>query len=206
LLTPARAQGALIGGFHPLCLFSGSPADSERLAGCSVTIEAQSALEATLAALARAISCHPLTIAPGARMLYHGAAHYGASFVLCGLSECVELWRTLGLSEEQSLRALLPMLAGTIETAREKGLANALAGPVSRGDAQVLAQQLTRFEATGGDHATLYALLTRRAISLARQRATPPAQLDAIEAAVEATLARSLPQAQTPSRDKVTPE
>ncbi|TKC91684.1 DUF2520 domain-containing protein [Trinickia terrae] len=200
LLAPARKQGAATGGFHPLYLFGGSPADIERIAGCSVTIEAEGELEAALAALARAISCHPLTIPPGTRMRYHGAAHYAASFALCALSECVELWRALGFTEAESLRALLPMLAGTIETARDKGLAGALAGPVSRGDAGVVEKQLALFETMGGDHAALYALLTRRAVALARQRAKPPASLDAIEAAVEASLARSLQQVQASSK------
>jgi predicted short-subunit dehydrogenase-like oxidoreductase (DUF2520 family) len=98
-------------------------------------------------------------------MLYHGAAHYAASFALCGLAEAVELWRGLGFDEAAALRALLPMLAGTIETARDKGNANALAGPVSRGDTGIVERQLALLEAHGGDHATLHALMTRRAVA-----------------------------------------
>lgn len=78
------------------------------------------------------------------------------------------------MDEEEALRALLPMLSGTVETAREKGLANALAGPVSRGDAGIVERQLALLDGMGGDHATLYALMTRRAVELARRRATPP--------------------------------
>ncbi len=192
VLEGAAAQGALTGGFHPLFLFGGTPADVDRIAGCSITIEAGDELAEALKTLARSLSCHPLTIAGGERMLYHGAAHYAASFALCALSEAVELWRALGLAEEDTLRALLPMLSGTIETAREKGLANALAGPVSRGDAALLQKQLARFEALGGDHAILYGLLTRRAVALARQRANPPAAIDAIDRIVEDGLGRAL--------------
>lgn len=192
ILAGAAAQGVLTGGFHPLFLFSGAPADVDRIAGCSITIEANAELAQALKTLARSMSCHPLEIPAGQRMLYHGAAHYAASFALCALSEAVELWRTLGLSEEDALRALLPMLSGTIDTAREKGLANALAGPVSRGDAALLQKQLACFEALGSDHAALYGLLTRRAVALARQRANPPATLDAIDRIVEDSLARTL--------------
>jgi predicted short-subunit dehydrogenase-like oxidoreductase (DUF2520 family) len=129
-------------------------------------------------------------------MLYHAAAHYAASFALCGLAECVALWRTLGFDEDDALRAVLPMLAGTIETARDKGLPNALAGPVSRGDTGVVEKQLALLEGFGGDHAALYALMTRRAVALARRRAQPPAAIDAIDAAVEDSLSRSLNQIQ----------
>ncbi|WP_027801506.1 Rossmann-like and DUF2520 domain-containing protein [Paraburkholderia dilworthii] len=195
MLVPARDQGASIGGFHPLYLFSGELVDLERIAGCSVTIEADGALKDTLTALAVALRCHPLSIPPGSRMLYHGAAHYAASFALCSLAECVALWRTLGFAEDEALRALLPMLAGTIETAREKGLPNALAGPVSRGDTGVVQKQLALFESLGGDHAALYGLLSRRAVALAQRRAAPPEAIAGIADAVEQSLSRSLNQA-----------
>ncbi len=192
LLEAARAQGAAIGGFHPLYLFGGGAADLERIAGCSITVEADGALQTTLDALVLALRCHPLSIPPGGRMLYHAAAHYAASFALCSLAECVALWRTLGFAGDDALRALLPMLAGTIETARDKGLPDALAGPVSRGDTGVVSKQLALLEDRGGDHAALYALMTRRAIDLARRRATPPASLEAIAQVVEQSLARAL--------------
>jgi predicted short-subunit dehydrogenase-like oxidoreductase (DUF2520 family) len=195
LLAPAREQGAAVGGFHPLYLFSGELADLERIAGCSVTIEADGSLKDTLTALAVALRCHPLSIPPGGRMLYHAAAHYAASFALCSLAECVALWRTLGFAEDDALRALLPMLAGTIETARDKGLPNALAGPVSRGDTGVVQKQLALLEGLGGDHAALYGLLSRRAVALAERRVTPPAAIAAIADAVEESLGRSLNQA-----------
>jgi predicted short-subunit dehydrogenase-like oxidoreductase (DUF2520 family) len=202
LLAPARDQGVSIGGFHPLYLFSGELADLERIAGCSVTIEADGALKDTLTALAVALRCHPLSIPAGGRMLYHAAAHYAASFALCSLAECVALWRTLGFAEDDALRALLPMLAGTIEAARDKGLPNALAGPVSRGDTGVVAKQLALLEGLGGDHAALYGLLSRRAVGLAERRVTPPAALEAIAATVEDSLNRSLNQAAAGARVK----
>ena len=190
VLAPVRAQGGDIGGFHPLYLFGGVDGDLARIQGCSVTIEAAEPLSETLTALARALGCHPLSIPPGGRMLYHAAAHYAASFALAALSETVSLWQQLGFSEDDALRAVLPMLAGTIETAREKGLAGALAGPVSRGDAGIVEKQLTLLDSLGGDHATLYALMTRRAIGLARRRPVPPSAsaLAAMERSIENVL------------------
>ncbi|ALK29586.1 Rossmann-like and DUF2520 domain-containing protein [Burkholderia plantarii] len=192
LLAPARAQLAQTGGFHPLYLFGGADADLTRIEGCSVTIEADGTLRPVLDALAAALGCHPLAIPPGGRMLYHAAAHYAASFALCGLAEAVALWRQLGMNEADALRALLPMLSGTIETARDKGLANALAGPVSRGDAGIVERQLALLDELGDDHAVLYALMTRRAVGLARRRAVPPAGLDALAGSVDALLASHL--------------
>jgi predicted short-subunit dehydrogenase-like oxidoreductase (DUF2520 family) len=191
VLDPVRVRGGVIGGFHPLFLFSGLPGDRERIAGCSVTIEANGPLLDTLTTLAGALGCKALSIPPGGRLLYHAAAHYAASFALCALSETVELWKELGFGEDEALGAVLPMLAGTIETAREKGLPGALAGPVSRGDSEIVEKQLALLNTLGGDHAMLYALMTKRAVALAKRRPSPPpsAALDAMERAIDATLA-----------------
>ncbi|MBU9389932.1 DUF2520 domain-containing protein [Burkholderia multivorans] len=201
VLDPAKRQHVATGGFHPLYLFGGTDADLARIDGCSVTIEADGTLHATLLRLVAALGCHPLSIPAGGRMLYHAAAHYAASFALCGLAEAVELWRGLGFDEEAALRALLPMLAGTIETARDKGLANALAGPVSRGDTGIVERQLALLDARGGDHATLYALMTRRAIALAAKRAAPPASLPALTEIVETALARAADRPSPPQHE-----
>jgi len=185
LLDTAREQGALTGGFHPLFLFSGTPADQQRIRGASVTLEAAAPLQAQLIGLIQALGCTPLEIPPGARMLYHASANYAASFVLCSLRETVDVWAGFGIAEDEVLSALWPMLEGTIKTARERGLSGALAGPVSRGDAAVVAKQLERLAQLGGDHASLYAMMTYRAVKLARQRSNPPPALDQIEALLQ---------------------
>ncbi len=182
LLEPARKQGAAIGGFHPLYLFSGLAADRERIVGAYITLEAPEPLETQLTALVHALRCTPLEIPAGARMLYHASANYAASFILCGLREAVEVWGSFGVNEEDTLAALWPMLEGTLKTAHDRGLSSALAGPVSRGDAAVVERQLERLQQLGGEHARLYAQMTRRAVRLARARKPMPGALDAIDA------------------------
>ena len=107
------------------------------------------------------------------------------------------MWRKLGFDENHALRALLLMVACTLETARDRGLANALAGPVSRGDLGVVEKQLSLMEQLGGDHGALFGLMPRRAVALARARAAPHAAIDAIAAAVEQSLCPTLKGAVT---------
>jgi len=185
LLDPPRKQGAAIGGFHPLYLFSGLAADRERIVGAYITLEAPEPLKTQLTALVHALRCTPLEIPAGARMLYHATANYAASFILCGLREAVEVWGSFGVNEEDTLAALWPMLEGTLKTARDRGLSSALAGPVSRGDAAVVERQLERLQQLGGEHARLYAQMTRRAVRLARARKPMPGALDAIDALLD---------------------
>ena len=86
LLAPARDQGASIGGFHPLYLFSGNLTDVDRIAGSSVTIEADGPLKGELMTLAAALRCHPLSIPPGgpAAVPRRGASHCELCFMQSG--------------------------------------------------------------------------------------------------------------------------
>lgn len=168
VLEPAARAGALIGGFHPLQIFS-DPAHAARLlAGSTVAIEGPPELGAELRELAQRLGMTPLRLPPGVRALYHGGASFAASFLLSMLQEAVEIWRSFGIDEQQALQALLPLARGTLDAAASRGLAGSLAGPVSRGDAGVVARHLQALERLGPGHAAFYRELTRRQIELAR--------------------------------------
>jgi predicted short-subunit dehydrogenase-like oxidoreductase (DUF2520 family) len=167
VLQPAADAGALIGGFHPLQIFSDPEQALALLRGCSVAIEAPPALDAQLRALAALLQMRPIALPPGARALYHGGASYAASFLLSMLDEAVQAWAGFGVSEADALQALLPLAEGTLKSARAKGLAGALAGPVSRGDAGVVARHLAAFGALGAEQRAFYAQMTERQLRLA---------------------------------------
>jgi predicted short-subunit dehydrogenase-like oxidoreductase (DUF2520 family) len=166
VLQPAADAGAEIGGFHPLQIFSDPQRAIELLAGSSVAIEGPPTLEAQLQQLAHTLGMHPLRLPPGARALYHGSASYAASFLLSMLNEAVTVWRSFGIDEAQALQALLPMAHGTLDAATRKGLSAAVAGPISRGDAGVVARHLAAFTALGAEHAELYREFSRRQLDL----------------------------------------
>lgn len=166
VLQPAADAGAQICGFHPLQIFSDPARALELIAGSSVAIEGPPELEAQLQHLAGLLGMHPIRLPPGARALYHGGASYAASFLLSMLKEAVAAWRSFGVDEALALQALLPLAQGTLAAAASKGLSAAVAGPVSRGDAGVIARHLAAFEALGPEHAALYREMTRRQLAL----------------------------------------
>lgn len=169
VLQPAADAGAAIGGFHPLQIFSDPERAVALLAGSSVAIEGPPALEAQLYQIAHTLGMHPLRLPPGARALYHGGASYAASFLLSMLDEAVSAWRAFGIDEAQALQALLPMAHGTLAAAASKGLSAAVAGPLSRGDAGVIARHLAAFNALGPEHAALYREFAQRQLELVQR-------------------------------------
>jgi len=182
-LDAARAAGALVGGFHPLQIFSDPETARALLAGTSVAIEAEAGLQALLHRLAHDMGMKPFALPPGSRAAYHAAANLAASFLLSMLDEACQVWAAAGLPAEQALGALLPLSRGTLAAAQQRGLAGALSGPISRGDAAVVAGHLQALQAMGPAHAAFYRELSRRQLLLA-------AQAGRLSAAQQAALAR----------------
>jgi predicted short-subunit dehydrogenase-like oxidoreductase (DUF2520 family) len=169
-LQAAADQGAAVAGFHPLQIFSDPVLAAQRLRGSSVAIEASDApLRGQLEALAAALGLPVLHLPPGGRALYHAGAAYAASYLLAMLDEAAAVWRTLGIDEAATLRALLPLAHLTLDAAAERTLAGAQAGPIARGDAAVVRRQIEALTALGPSHAAFYRELGQRQLMLARR-------------------------------------
>ena len=170
VLAPALAAGAAVGGFHPLQIFSDPALALSLLKGSAVAIEAEDAqLRETLLRLAALSGMKPLQLRPGTRAAYHGAASFAASFLLSMMDEASQIWAAIGLPQDLALEALLPLARGTLQSAEARGLAAALAGPISRGDAGVVASHLRALDRLGGAHGAFYREFSRRQLKLARE-------------------------------------
>jgi len=170
VLRSAAEQGADIGGFHPLQLFADPQVALPLMAGSSVAIEAHGSLDAELRRLAAGVGYRPITLPPGVRPRYHAATNYAASFLLSMLREACDLWNSFGVDDAQALAALLPLARGTLDTAAVRGLPGALAGPISRGDAAVVAMHMTDLAQLDGRFLEFYRSVALRQLRLARER------------------------------------
>lgn len=179
-LAHAAAAGASTGGFHPIQIFTDVASTLPLLPGTTVGIEAEGRLSALLHDIAGRLAMVPMTIPPGKRALYHGGSLFMSSFLLSMFDQSVRLWQTLGMSEAQTLAALLPLAQGVVHTAGQKGLANAIAGPVSRGDGEVIRRHMAALAETDGHYLQMYRAFTHQQLILARQAGKLP--VDRVEA------------------------
>jgi len=171
-LSPAKALGALIGGFHPLQMFADPDVALSGLPGCTVGIEAEDALLKTLEALARSVGCVPMTLPVGIRPLYHASAYYVGPFLIALLKEGAKLWAQFGASERQAMDALMPLLRGSMAAVQHAGLANGMGGCVARGDIGTIRKHVAALEQTDSSAAGLYRELALRNVPLALERGT----------------------------------
>lgn len=171
-LAHAREEGAATGGFHPMQTFGADPAAAARsLPGCTVTIEAQDAvLDARLVAIAERLGCAVNRLAPGMRARYHAAAGYASQFVNVLLAEAARVWATWGASEADTVRALLPLVRGTLAAVETSGIAHGMPGPVSRGNVSTVAKHMAAMNQLGEPVLSSYRLLCSRTVPLALAR------------------------------------
>jgi predicted short-subunit dehydrogenase-like oxidoreductase (DUF2520 family) len=74
-----------------------------------------------------------------------------------------------GISKEDALPALLPLLRGTVENLAKVGIPRALTGPIARGDASTITRHLEALAATPELRA-IYRTLGQRAVRVAEAK------------------------------------
>lgn len=180
-LEAAARGGALIGGFHPMQTFGDPAAAVRSLPGCTITIEAPEPLNAALVAIAARLECRVNRLPPGMRGRYHAAAGYTSQFINALFVEAAKLWQSWGATEEDAVRALLPLAKGTLASIESAGLAEGMPGPVSRGDVGSIEKHVAALAPLGPDVMEFYRVVCDRTIPLGERRG-------AIDAAAAARL------------------
>jgi predicted short-subunit dehydrogenase-like oxidoreductase (DUF2520 family) len=171
VLEKAVADGALAGGFHPLRMF-GEPGKSFDLRGCAAAVAGPDELAKKLERLARAIGARPLRLPEGGRALYHIAANFSGAFSIALIAESVGLWGKLGIGERDALRALLPLLRGSVDNVEKLGVAGALGSVVARGDVGTIRRHLEVLAREAPESLGLYRLLSLRTVPIALEKGT----------------------------------
>ena len=141
VLAVAEQSGALIGCLHPLQSFPPDPAP-ERFAGITCGIEGQSPADAILEGIAAALGARTVRLAGVDRALYHAAAVLIANDAVALASAATRAWTLAGLPETAARGALAPLLLGAAQSIATLPLAEALTGPIARGDVATVERHL----------------------------------------------------------------
>lgn len=167
VMAPLHAQGYEVGSFHPLQAIAHPVTVAERIPGSYIAVTGTAGAVAVARRLAAAMGSPTLTVPEARRPLYHAAAVMAANFLPPLLDAACRMLERAGVSHEETLPALLPLVRGTLANIEEVGLDAAVTGPVARGDVETLALHL---RALDPEDRRLYALLARHLARLAGER------------------------------------
>ena len=164
-LRPHRPAGSL----HPLMTFPGPELSMPDLTGLPAAVagDAQAVVAAT--ELAHLLGMAPFPV-PGDRRLYHAAAVVAGNYSTVLLAVAAELLAAAGVPADQAPALLLPLARASLENAARVGPAQALTGPVVRGDEEVLAAHRAAMEERLPGELPVYEALLLRARALAATR------------------------------------
>ena len=143
-LAPLHAVGYAVGSMHPLQAIADPWHSGDRLIGAAYAIAGERAAVNAARRLVNALEGLPLVIAPTSRPLYHASAVIASNYLIALLAFSVRLMMDAGVSESDSIEALLPLMKGTLDNLEHLGVAHALTGPIARGDADTVRLHLTR--------------------------------------------------------------
>lgn len=170
VLEPAMAAGTQAGAFHPLVAFADFDRALAALKGATIAIEGDDELAAHLAEMAEAIGGVPVRLEPGSKAAYHAAAVLAAGGVVALLDAIREVATGMGLDETGALDIYLPLLEQAVANARTIGVAEALTGPATRGDAGTVAAHLQAIHAGAPGALPVYRALVGRDVDIAVAR------------------------------------
>ncbi|MCK5584742.1 DUF2520 domain-containing protein, partial [Candidatus Bipolaricaulota bacterium] len=135
VLESAAGKGAKTGSLHPLQTFAAGGEHSDRLADIAYALEASDEdLHAILEELVEALGGKPQWIRSEDKPLYHASAAMASNYLVALLGDASRLWESFGLSRENGLNSLLPLVRGTMDNLQGIGFPDALTGPIARGD------------------------------------------------------------------------
>lgn len=170
VLEKARNDGAQVGAFHPLQTFASVDHAVENLPGSTFALEAEGDMLGTLQEMARALDGHWVVLGPGDKVLYHAAAVMACNYMVTLVKMATDLWAAFGVPPAEAVRALRPLLQGTINNIARVGLPNCLTGPIARGDVGTIRKHLDALERRAPDIAPIYREMGLRTIPIALQK------------------------------------
>lgn len=138
VLAPLHARGYSIGSFHPLQSIAHPVTGAERLPGSSVAVTGAPGASVVARQLASSMGCPVINVPEQWRPVYHAAAVTASNYLSPLLDAACRMLEKAGVSYEEALPALVPLVEGTLANIKELGLEASVTGPIARGDVETI--------------------------------------------------------------------
>jgi len=175
LLSAASAKGASRAVLHPLQSLASREQGIRTLPGSYFRIEADSAAMAMVQEITQALGGVELALPKWtpdkeSAALYHAGAVAVSNYFVALVDYGLKFYQVLGADKKEALKAVLPLIRGTLDNIEALGIPDALTGPIMRGDIETVRGHLTAMENRTPQLTSLYRELARQTISVAREK------------------------------------
>lgn len=175
LLDAAKEAGALRAVIHPLQSVPSAEQGVRNLPGSYFRIEADPGALRTAKELVQAIGGLELAMPKWtsdeySASLYHAGAVSVSNFFVALIDFGLRFYEALGADRQEALRAVLPLVKGTLANIETLGISAALTGPIVRGDAETMRGHLEAMRVKAPELLGLYRSLAKHTIAVAKER------------------------------------
>jgi predicted short-subunit dehydrogenase-like oxidoreductase (DUF2520 family) len=170
LLSAARQYGCPAGSMHPLQTVADTSSGLQNLPGSYFCVEGSPPAVEILSRLVADLDGRLLTIPTESKPLYHAVAVLACNYFVGLVGAALDAAERIPLPRDEALRALLPLIQGTVGNLALQGMPQALTGPVARGDVHTVQEHLDILQRLCPEVVELYRVMGRHTLKVARAR------------------------------------
>jgi predicted short-subunit dehydrogenase-like oxidoreductase (DUF2520 family) len=172
ILKSARKKGAQVASIHPLQSLANVQEAVKNIRGSFFCIEGDEAALEVARNIVRALGGKEISLNVDKKPLYHAGASVASNFLVATVGFGLELFEAAGINKYDSLKALMPLIKGTVNNIERLGIPSALTGPVSRGDSGIIEDHLRSIAKERPGILNLYTELGRYTVKIALEKKT----------------------------------
>jgi predicted short-subunit dehydrogenase-like oxidoreductase (DUF2520 family) len=172
VLDSAREAGGLVGCIHPLQTFADTESAIRHLPGSTFGITADEKMKSWVLQIVKDLGGKPLFISEKDKPLYHAAACVASNYLVTLMSIVERLFVSVGFDRKDAVDSFLPLVKATINNIERMGTAQALTGPISRGDIETLKKHLRAIDSKCPDLSDVYRTLGIHTVDLCLRKET----------------------------------
>jgi predicted short-subunit dehydrogenase-like oxidoreductase (DUF2520 family) len=175
LLDTVKDSGAYRAVIHPLQSVPSMELGERNLPGSYFRIDADPEAAQRARELVAALGGIELKMPrwssdKGSAALYHAGAVVVSNFFVALVDFGIRYYQALGANKEEALKAVLPLIKGTLANIENAGIPEALTGPIMRGDVETVRGHIEAMKVGAPELLTLYRELARHTVMVAQDK------------------------------------
>jgi len=167
ILEPAASSGAHVCCLHPLQTFAGIEEAINNISGSTFALEGDEVGLAAATEMAQALEGNIILLKAGDKVKYHIAAVTLSNYLVALMKTSADLWQSFGIPQEEAVKALLPLLKGTVRNIERVGIPGCLTGPIARGDVETVRKHINTLATEQPDKTGIYRVMGLKTLEIA---------------------------------------
>lgn len=183
ILDNIKTAGAFVFSLHPMLSFADVENAVLELEHAVFSIEGDRPALLKIEKIIKKIGNPLIKLKPDQKAIYHASACIISNYLTTLINEGLSLLEKIGINKQDGIITISPLIQSTIKNIQKLGTAEALTGPIARGDDMTIKKHLDALNTTlYEEHLDFYTYMGKKTLDLAIERAlTDKKKIDSIK-------------------------